>query len=40
MRIAARITELKTKVVVTLPTSCLVHTVLALVLTRTTRLVT
>lgn len=40
LKIAARVSEWKSKVVVNLPTSCPVHAVLALVLTRTTRLVT
>ena len=40
LKIAARVTEWKSKVVVNLPTSCPVHAVLALVRTRTTRLVT
>lgn len=40
LKIAARITEMKTKVVVNLPTSCPSHAVLALVLARTIRLVT
>lgn len=40
LKIAARITELKTKIVVSLPTSGPVQAVLAMVLIRTTRLVT
>ncbi|GGE89417.1 hypothetical protein GCM10011317_53020 [Niveispirillum cyanobacteriorum] len=40
LKIVARIIELKTKIVVSLPTSCPVHAVLALVLTPTKRLVT
>jgi hypothetical protein len=40
LKIAARVTEWKTQIVVNLPTSYPVCVVLALVLTRTSRLVT
>ncbi|MQP67051.1 hypothetical protein GE253_17120 [Niveispirillum sp. SYP-B3756] len=40
LKIAARVVEMKTRLRVHLPTACTVQPVLAIVLTRTTRLVT
>ena len=40
LKIAARIVEMKTKIKVHLPSACPAHPVLALILTRTNRLVT